>query len=165
MDKSNSNIEQQAQDRLTDDGSPIGLIKPTMAQQIANAAGVFEQQRTGTLPKSVTVVLSDDTLVITFQGALSPAEQALAKTPAGAAQLRDFHQGLFNNASASLKREIKRITGVDVRETKMELEPTTGAVVGVFTTGMMVQVYLLSQGIPAETWNGTESAKAELNPW
>ena len=47
----------------------------TMARQIAQAASVFEQQRTGNTPKSVTVVLSDTTLVITLHGALSPAEK------------------------------------------------------------------------------------------
>jgi hypothetical protein len=42
----------------------------TMARKIAQAASVFEQQRTGNTPKSVTVVLSDTTLVITLHGAV-----------------------------------------------------------------------------------------------
>ena len=46
------------------------------AKQIAQAAIDFEQQTTGHVPKSVTVVLSGDTLVITLHGALSPAEKA-----------------------------------------------------------------------------------------
>ena len=46
----------------------------TMAQQIARAAIAFEQRRTGNhVPKSVTVVLSEGTLVITLHEALSPA--------------------------------------------------------------------------------------------
>ena len=40
--------------------------KATMAQQLAQAACAFEQQRTGHVPQSVTVVLSEDTLVITL---------------------------------------------------------------------------------------------------
>ena len=127
----------------------------TMACQIAQAASVFEQQRTGNTPKSVTVVLSDTTLVITLHGALSPAEKALAKSPAGAAQVQNFHRQLFANASDSLRKEIKRITGVEVREATAEVEPTTGTVVGVFTTGTTVQVYLLAHSIPADTWNGS----------
>ena len=43
--------------------------KANMAQQIAQAASVFEQQRTGLVPKSVTVVQSDGTLVVTLHGA------------------------------------------------------------------------------------------------
>ena len=128
----------------------------TMAQQIAQAASVFQQEKTGHVPRSVTVVLSKDTLVITLHGALSPAEQALAKNPAGAAQVQEFHRQLFANASDSLRQEIKRITGVEVREATAEVEPTTGTVVGVFTTGTTVQVYLLAHSVPADTWNAIQ---------
>jgi len=128
----------------------------TMARQIAQAASVFEQQRTGNMPKSVTVVLSDTTLVITLHGALSEAEKALAKSPDGATQVQDFHRQLFANASETLRQEIKRITGVEVREATAEVEPITGTVVGVFTTGTTVQVYLLAHGVPAESWSGSE---------
>jgi uncharacterized protein YbcI len=127
----------------------------TMAQQIAQAAKVFEQQRTGLDPKSVTVVQSDGTLVVTLHGALSPAEQAMAKTPAGAAQLQVFHRELFASASDALRQEIKRITGVEVREAAAEVDPATGTVVAVFTTGTVVHVYLLARSIPAETWNAS----------
>jgi len=127
----------------------------TMAQQIAQAASVFEQQRTGLIPKSVTVVQSEGTLVVTLHGALSPAEQALAKSPAGAAQVQGFHRELFASASDALRQEIKRITGVEVREAAAEVEPTTGTVVAVFTTGTVVHVYLLARSIPAETWNAS----------
>src|SRR5256714_5846521 len=99
----------------------------TMAQQIAVAASAFEQGRTGHVPKSVTVVLSEDTLVITLHGALSPAEQALAKSPAGAAQVQEYHRQLFTNASRPLRQEIQRITGVEVREATAEVETTTGS--------------------------------------
>src|SRR6478609_7084802 len=122
---------------------------PSTAQQIAQAASVFERRRTGHAPKSVTVVLSEDTLVITLHAALSPAEQALAKTPAGAAQVQEFHRQLFTNSSDALRKDIKRITGVEVREATSEVESTTGTVVAVFTSGTMVQVYLLAHDIPA----------------
>jgi uncharacterized protein YbcI len=124
-----------------------------MAQQIAQAARVFEQQRTGLVPKSVTVVQADSTLVITLHGALSPAEQALSQHPAGAAQMQEFHRQLFASASDTLRQEIQRITGVEVREAAAEIEPSTGTVVAVFTTGTVVQVFLLARSIPADTWN------------
>jgi uncharacterized protein YbcI len=126
----------------------------TMAQQVAQAASAFEQQRTGHVPQSVTVVLSEDTLVITLHGALSPAEKALAQSPAGAAQVQEFHRQLFTSASVSLRQEIKRITGVEVREATAEVETTTGTVVQVFTTGTMVQVFLLAQSVPPGVWSG-----------
>ena len=127
-----------------------------MAQQIANAASELEQQRTGHLPNSVTVVLSDDILVVTLHGALSLAEKSLAKTPAGAAQLQNFHQQLFSNSSDPLRLEINRISGRTVLEAAAEVEPTAGSVVHAFTTGKMVQVFLLTNNIPTEVWNGNE---------
>ncbi len=126
----------------------------TMAQQIAAAASAFEQRRTGHAPRSVTVVLSEETLVITLHGSLSPAEQALAQSPEGAAQVQEFHRQLFTNSCAGLRQEIKRITGVEVREATAEIETTTGTVVQVFTTGTMVQVFLLAHGIPPGVWSG-----------
>jgi uncharacterized protein YbcI len=127
-------------------------VNPTMAQQIADAAMLFQQQRTGHAAESVTVVLSGDTLVVTLHGALSKAERALANSPQGANQVQEFHRQLFSNSSAPLRQAIKRITGVDVRESTAEIEPATGAVVQAFTTGTMVQVFLLSQKVAGGSW-------------
>ena len=129
-------------------------LDPSVAQQIAQAAIAFQQQRTGHEPRSVAVVLSGDTLLITLQGALSPAEKALAQSPAGATQVQDFHRQLFTNSADELRQEIKRITGVEVREATAEVETTSGTVVQVFTTGTMVQVFLLASGVPAGNWSG-----------
>ena len=123
-----------------------------MARDIARAASVFEQQRTGHVPRSVTVVLSDNTLVITLHGALSPAERAVVKTPAGAAQVQEFHRQLFAAAADPLRQEIKRITGVEVRKAAAGIEAATGTVVKVFTSGTVVQVFLLADRLPAEPW-------------
>jgi uncharacterized protein YbcI len=127
---------------------------PTTAQQIGRAAIAFEQVRTGHVPKSVAVVLAEDTLVITLHGALSPAERDLSKTPAGAAQVQEFHRQLFNNSSQPLRQEIKRITGVEVREAAVEVEPATGTLLKVFTTGTTVQVFLLAHAVSADSWSG-----------
>ena len=89
-------------------------LDPTMAQQVAEAVSAFQQRRTGYAPKAVTLVLSEDTLVVTLHEALSPAEKALACTPEGAAQVQEFHRQLFKNSADLLRQEIKRITGVAV---------------------------------------------------
>jgi uncharacterized protein YbcI len=120
----------------------------TMAEQIAQAATAFQQQRTGQEPKSVSVVLDADTLVVTLDGALSRAEQAMSRSPEGAAKMREFHRQLFQNASETLRNEIKRITGMDVREVTVEVEPASGTIVIMFTSGTMVQVSLLSGQVP-----------------
>jgi uncharacterized protein YbcI len=123
-----------------------------MAEQIAQAATAFQQERTGHEPKSVSVVISGDTLVVTLHGALSAAEQAMAQSPDGAAGVREFHRQLFQCASDTLKQEIRRITGMDVREATAEVEPATGAIVQVFTTGTMVQVFLLSGKVASSSF-------------
>ncbi|TVS19372.1 MAG: DUF2294 family protein [Planctomycetaceae bacterium] len=117
----------------------------TMAQQVALAASEFQQQCTGHSPQTVAAVLSGETLVITLQQALSPAELALAMTPAGAAQVQEFHRQLFVISVDMLRDEIKRITGVEVGESAAEV---------VSATGIMVQVFLLAHGLPDATWNG-----------
>ncbi len=134
-------------------------LAPTVAQQIAQAAITFQQQRTGHEPKSVAVVLSGDTLLITLHGALSPAEKALAQSPTGAARVQEFHRQLFSDSADSLRQEIKRITGVEVREAAAEVEPTSGTVVQVFTTGTMVQVFSLARGVTAGSWSGNGSGE------
>lgn len=115
-----------------------------IAQQVAEVARAFQKARTGHEPVAVTVVMSGETLVITMHGALTPAEQMMAREPLGAAKVQDFHRQLFANDSQSLRDEIKRITGVDVREAAAEVETSTGAVVHAFTSGTMVQVFMLT---------------------
>jgi hypothetical protein len=58
---------------------------------------------------------------------------------------------LFDSSADSLRQEIKKITGVNVREAAVEVEPTTGAVVKAFTNGTVVQVFLLADSVTAST--------------
>jgi uncharacterized protein YbcI len=132
----------------------MSMLNMSMAEQVAEAARDFQLQRTGHLPKAVTVVLSDETLVITLHEALTPAERAMSNNAEGAAKVQDFHRQLFANSAQVLRQEIKRITGVDVRQATAEIETTTGTVVQVFTSGTMVQVFQLAQRIPSKIWNG-----------
>jgi uncharacterized protein YbcI len=131
------------------------MITPnaTMAQQIAQAALASQHKSTGHRAKSVTVVLTDNTLVITLHGALSEAERVVAKDPAGAARVQEFHKELFVSSSDWLRQEINRITGVMVREATAEVETSSGTVVQAFTTGTVVQVFLLARDVPTDSWS------------
>jgi uncharacterized protein YbcI len=119
----------------------------TMAHEIAMAATAFQKKQTGHAPRSATVVLTDETLVITLHGALSEAERALSKDPAGASKVQEYHRQLFTNSVSSLREEISRITGVAVREAAAEIETCSGSIVHAFTSGAMVQVFLLNEGM------------------
>jgi uncharacterized protein YbcI len=136
--------------------------KISAAQQIAEAAVAFERKRTGHIPESVTVVMGDDTLVVTLHGALSPAERALAQTPAGASQVQEFHRQLFKNSADTMRQDIKRITGVEVRDAATEVEIKTGTVVQVFSSGTVVQVFLMAKNVLAGNWS--DAGRNETRP-
>jgi uncharacterized protein YbcI len=135
-----------------------------VAQQIAQAACAFQQQSTGHAPKAVTVVLSADTLVVTLHEALTPVEKELAKDPAGAAQVQEFHRQLFAASCDSLQQKIRRITGVEVREAAAEVETATGTVIHAFTTGAVVQVFLLAQSVRPEAGSEEDSRDTRAVP-
>ena len=131
----------------------MGKSSSTIEERIAQVASAFEQQRSGHTPKSVNVVLNEDMLVIAMRGVLSPAEKALARSPAGAAQIQEYHRQLFANASDPLRQELKKIIGVEVGEATAEIETITGAVTHAFVSGTVVQVFLLPHSMPADTWS------------
>ena len=137
------------------DGKQTG----TMAEQIARAICDFQHTSTGHSPTAVSVVLSEDTLVITLHEALTPAEKAMAKSAGGAAKLQEFHRQLFASSSESLRQEIKRITGRQVREAAAEVEPKSGSIVHAFTTGTTVQVFLLAPNTPPKSGATIVAAK------
>jgi len=128
---------------------------PNIAQEIAEAVTAHQLEITGHAPKSVTVVLSQDTLVITLHEALSQAERDLARNPEGAAQVEEFHRQLFSSSSRLLREEIEKITGVEVRQAVAEVEPATGAVVQAFTSSAMVQVFRLVQSVPGGNYSSS----------
>jgi uncharacterized protein YbcI len=123
----------------------------TIGQRVAQAAHDFELRRTKHGRKWVAVFMNEDSVMIALHGSLKAAEKTLMRSSAGAAQVREFHGQLFTKDSASLLREIKCITGLEVRETTAEIEPTTSSVVQVFATDTVGVEFLLAPGGPAGT--------------
>jgi uncharacterized protein YbcI len=134
----------------------------TMAEEVADALSRFQRDRTGHAPRSVTVVLTDDTLVVTLHGALTPAEIELSRTEDGAARVQDYHRRLFLISQPSLVAEIARITGVAVKEAAVEIDPATGAVVHAFTSGAVVQVFRMEGDIPIDVWKGPAASRIKI---
>jgi len=124
----------------------------TMAQEVAQAARKFQEERTGHAPTAVTVVISEGMVIITLHGALTPAERALAAEPEGAAKVQEFHRHLFANASSEFRKEIKRITGVEVKEAAAEVQTRTGTVIHAFTNGTVVQVFQLDGNLVTDSF-------------
>lgn len=131
-----------------------------IAREIAFAASAFELLVTGHSPQSVTVVLSDQTLVITLHGALSQEERDLSKFPEGAAEIQATHQRLIATKAESFLKEIGRITGATVLRATSEVAVTTSAVVSMSAPGTKVHVFLLGGSAPVCTWSGNGQVEA-----
>lgn len=114
-----------------------------ITKELAGIALAMQAERTGHTPKAVTVVASNETVVVTLHEALTPAEKILARTESGAAKVEDYHRALFAVSCDELRKEIQRLTGRKVREAAVVVEPATGAIVHAFTSGTMVQIFQL----------------------
>jgi uncharacterized protein YbcI len=132
---------------------PMSGTKPMVAQEIAEATMAFQRQCTEVTPASVTVVLGEKTLVVTLHEALSPAEKEMARTTEGAARVHEYHRQLFHDSAGTLHKELNRILGVEVSESTVDMQPPTGRVAEVFSTGDMVQVFRLSRPVATQTWS------------
>ena len=53
---------------------------------------------------------------------------------------------------------------MDVREATAEVEPASGAVVQAFTTGTVVQVFLLAGSAPTQAWSGSDPGEPRFSP-
>ena len=113
------------------------------SKELAEIALTMQSKRTGHPPKAVTVVASDEMVVLTLHEALTPAEKLLARTEAGAAKVEQYHRALFAVSCDELRKEVQRLTGRKVREAAVVVEPATGAIVHAFTSGTVVQVFQL----------------------
>jgi uncharacterized protein YbcI len=137
---------------MTDNASPSLFSK-----ELAQIAMSMQAERTGHMPKAVTVVASEDTVVLSLHEALTPAEKILARTEAGAAKVEQYHRALFAVSCDELRKEIQRLTGKRVREAAVVVEPATGAVVHAFTSGTVVQILQLeANGASTHVAAGTE---------
>ena len=114
-----------------------------LSNDLTRIALAMQAERTGHTPKAVTVVASDNTIVFTFQEALTPAEKILAQTESGAAKVEQYHRALFAVSCSELRKEICRLTGRKVREAAAALEPATGALVHAFASGTIVHIFEL----------------------
>jgi uncharacterized protein YbcI len=131
----------------------MGELKPSMAQQVAEAVTAFQERITGRTPQQVSVVLSDHTVVTTLHGAFSKGETALANSLEGGSRVREYHRHLFNQSMDDLRKEIQKITGVEVRDSTAEVATASGAVVLAFPTGTLVQVFLMAKPISPQAWD------------
>ncbi len=130
-----------------------------VAKELAEIALSMQTTRTSHVPTAVTVVASDETVVVTMHEALTPAEKILARSERGASQVEDYHRALFAVSCEELRTEIQRLTGRKVRESAVVVEPATGAIVHAFTSGTIVQIFQLEpHGLSTQVTAGGPTA-------
>ncbi len=101
------------------------------------------------MPKSVAVTLEGKRVTVSLSRGKLPAEQALARSPAGADLLQLFHQAMLASSCGPLPQEVGGIIGVEVRETVVKVQAGTGT---------LVLVFLLAASVSEEMWNTSAPA-------
>ncbi len=100
----------------------------TVGQKIARAARDSEGRQTAHGREWAAVFMNEDTIVIALYGRLTDAEKTLVRSPAGAAQVREFHRQLFASATETLAQQIRRVTGMEIRDKTADIDPLTGEI-------------------------------------
>ena len=85
-----------------------------LSKELAQIALTMQSERTGHTPKAVTVVASEETVVLTLHEALTPAEKILASTEPGAAKVEQYHRALFAVSCSELRKEIARLSAEEM---------------------------------------------------
>lgn len=100
---------------------------------ITEALIKFEREFMGRGPFRTRTNILDDLIVIRLEGVLTPAEQHLAKDPAGVKLLKEVRMNLIENAKDILKKIITDITGRKVISMHSDISALRGERIIVFT--------------------------------
>ena len=98
-----------------------------LKQQIVQAVSSFQRTQLAVTCKSITVDLHPDTLVVTLCGATSPAERDFARDRRARELLEKLYDELFDVIKPILEAKIQEILGRQVRRSRMNIDPESGA--------------------------------------
>lgn len=104
------------------------LASTIPAQPVVRAVSALQGQRPDRVPKSVAIDLGDDTLVITLEEVVSPAEKTSPGAGAEAIQMRAIYRQFIADALASLRQHMQALS--DEYETAPEAVPVSARVDG-----------------------------------
>jgi uncharacterized protein YbcI len=104
------------------------LTSTIPAQPVVRAASAFRGQRSGRVPNSVAIDLGEDTLVITLEEVVSPAEKTPPRAGAEAIQMREIYRQFIADALASMRQHMNALS--DAYESTPEAVPVFARVDG-----------------------------------
>jgi len=145
------------------------------ARRIARAAGGFELQLLGRVPRSVVVVSSDGCTVVTIHTGLSGIERRLAATPEGQNRVLAWHRSLVVASFEALRDHLHDAAGLWVRAVATHVDAATGSLLKTCTTAAGVDLVVLGGHVPGfgvavdDHWHvddadGIGSVRRELHP-
>jgi uncharacterized protein YbcI len=107
--------------------------KGQIESQISEAIVKFEKEYMGRGPSETRAYIIKDMVFLRLKGVLTPAEEQLAKTPAGAEMIKKTRMQLMEHARGLLENMISEITSCQIQSLHTDISTRTGERVIVFT--------------------------------
>lgn len=119
-----------------------------LARQVAQATGTFENMLLHRVPRVVSVVTSEEWMVIHLHEDFDAVERRLAAATDGRQRVEEFHRFLFENSLPSLRSHVRRATGVTLRGAVAHVDTDNHAVLKTFSTNPTVDLFVLGHSVP-----------------
>jgi uncharacterized protein YbcI len=107
--------------------------KGQVEAEISNAMIQFEKDYMGRGPVETKTYILDDLILVRLKGVLTPAEQQLAKNPAGTELIKKVRANLLEQARVLLVETIEKIVPVKVASLHTDISTKMGERVIIFT--------------------------------
>jgi uncharacterized protein YbcI len=107
--------------------------KGQIESQISESIVKFEKEYMGRGPSETRAYIIKDMVFLRLKGVLTPAEEQLAKTPAGAEMIKKTRMQLMEHARPLLGNMISEITSCQIQSLHTDISTRTGERVIVFT--------------------------------
>jgi uncharacterized protein YbcI len=98
-----------------------------LKRQIVEAVSSFQRTQLAVTCESITVDFHPHTLVVTLCGVTCPAERDFARDRNARELLEKFYDELFDVIKPILEAKIQEILGRQVRRSRMNIDPESGA--------------------------------------
>jgi len=123
------------------DRSPLERVHA--ARRIGRAAGAFEFQLLGRVPRSVAVVSDGGCTVVTIHTGLSGVERRLVAVPEGRRRVLAWHRSLAAASFEALRDHLHDSAGIWVRSVATHVDADTGSLLKTCTTACGVDLVVL----------------------
>jgi len=111
----------------------LSQTKGQLEAEIATAITQFEREHLGRGPQEVRAWIIQDLILVRLKRVLTPAEEKLARDPAGHRLVKEVRRQLIEGSRSMLDEMILRLTDVQVVSLHSDISVKTGERIFVFT--------------------------------